>query len=771
MKFINGNIKPPNSENEHQILEFMRQPGYQPLRQNELAKAMRIPESARSVFRAALRNLEKREEVVRLRKNRFCVATGETADRAGLTGILRFTPDGFAVAETDSGKAFFIPKDRTGCALHKDTVEIEPLPPREAKGRRGRKGYAASDRLEEARVCRVIERHFTEVVGLIRHTPYYSYVIPDHPRLPQTVRVECIQKKKRPSEDHKVLVRLLPWTDPYKPLCGEVTEDIGHRDDPGVAMQCIVRSYGYEQQFPDPVMEETAEILTHADDLNLKDREDWRSETVFTIDPESARDFDDALSIAPHLEGGWKIGVHIADVAHYIKPGSEIDKEAARRGNSVYLVDRVIMMLPKELTAGVCSLKPNCDRPSHSVELHLDPDGRLLNSRTFRAVIHSKARLSYDQVQQFFEDATQTKGIPTEVVQALKHLRPLARKIRQRRMQAGAVEVSSPEVDCVLDQNGDVSDIRPRCQKEAYALVEEMMLLANVAVAEKTVRHGLPSLYRIHEEPDPEQWAAMGTQLLSLGIAQSPQTRNDINRLMQGLAEGPLKFAATLCILRNFKRAMYCSEPAPHFGLAFDRYSHFTSPIRRYPDLITHRVLTAFEVGKKTSYTAKQLDAVATHCAETEYQAEQAEKESVELKRVEYFQRQLMAGETGPYRATVIKLLNRGMIVETNDALQRGLVAFADLHDDYYAANPEGTRVHGERHGRGWTIGDEVEVELVKVDTVRRFVDFRLTDARYEKKGSRSTKPGKENRRRGGPPRRKGSSPKRLPKGSVRRRH
>lgn len=723
---------------ESQIEKLMRAPRYRPLRQKELADALNIPPESRREFRAVLREMELAGKVLRLRKNRFVAATPAETVR----GQIRFANDGFAMLESSEDKeVFFIPKGMTGCALHLDEVEAELLeiPSGKKRGRMDR------ELKREARVTRVVKRNFSDVVGLLMHTKWYSYVVPDNPKLTADIRVRS--SKIRPDEFHKVIVRLDEWNDPAVPLSGEIIEDIGHRDAPGVAMQCIIRSHGYEQEFPETVMKEVRKLHTERNDISLEGRIDLRDEMIFTIDPESARDFDDAVSIAAHPDGGWAVGVHIAAVAEWVKPGSAIDKEALRRGNSVYLVDRVIMMLPKELTAEVCSLSPNRDAYAHTVELHLSESGKVKSCKTYRSVIHSKARLSYKQVQSFF-DGEREHGIPAEVVERLDLLRPLARRLRQDRFANGSVDIEMPQVNCILGPDGKVARIERSTAKEAYALIEELMLLANKAVAEKILAAAMPSLYRIHEEPEPEQWAKMAEELQALGIPETPLTRGDINRIIQGIPEGPLKFAATLSMLRNFKRAEYAAECSPHFGLAFERYTHFTSPIRRYPDLQIHRILAALEEGHPAPFPKKRLAEIAVHCSETEREAEEAEKESVEMKRIEFYNDRLLAGEIGPYSGTVVKIIRRGMIVELNESLQCGMVAFADLHDDYYQVNETGTRATGERGSKGWTIGDVLEVELVKVDLTRRLVDFRVAGTperknnRKHQQGPRPKKPG-----------------------------
>jgi ribonuclease R len=721
----------------------------------ELARELKIEPEYRVEFRRALKSLEQDFKIVKLSGNRYAVASINL-----IRATISFNESGFGIAvASDGGEEFYIAQEAAGCALHRDVVDIEVL-----KSPSHLPSYKKQiqHQRKEGRVRRVVEHKTTEVIGLLRHTPHYSYVVPDNVRIPHEIRLT--QKDGLPEEFHKVVVKLEPWDDPMSPLMGRYTEDIGHRDAPGVAMQCIIRSYGYEQTFPEAVMHEVESILKKHETIEVGTRRDLRADMIFTIDPESARDFDDAVSVTKHPGGGWTLGVHIADVAEYVTPDSAIDKEALKRGNSVYLVDRVIMMLPKELTAELCSLKPIQDSYAHSIEIQLNDLCEVIGYETYLSVIHSKARLSYNQVQQWF-DGEEDHQIPDFVIEPLGILRDLAQKVRTKRFANGSVEVETPQVNCILGPDGNVVEIKRSTAKEAYALIEECMLLANTCVADLILKSQKPGVYRIHEEPDPEQWENMGTQLHSLGFDEAPTTRQDINRIMEGIPDGPMKFAATLSVLRNFKRALYAAESAPHFGLAFDNYTHFTSPIRRYADLLVHRILRSIEDNQRAPYKKRELITVTEHICQTELNADAAEKESVELKRVEYYNEQLYKGNIGPHEATVIKLLNKGMIVEMNDSLQRGLVPFAELHGDFYNINEERTRVTGDRHGGGWTLGDLVSVEIVKVDTARRLVDFRLVglpERRSRNKGKGKGKGDRGYRGKGGK--------KKLPKGSVRSR-
>jgi len=737
------NSSPKNPTLEQRILDRLNQPKYQPLTRPDLAKAIRLHSSERNKLRKALLDLEKKGEIVCLRKNRWALA----GNLPQIAGTVRVMEKGFGLfTPSDGGEEIYIARDDLKCALHTDKVLVEllpvgPVPSPDARHRRV--GSHGLQKNQTGRVLEVLERANSEVVGLLRRTPYYAYVIPDNLRLGHDIRViEWDSGLEETPEDHKVVVRLHEWTDPFKPLTGTLAESLGNRDDPNVEMQCILRAHGFRQSFSDEVLAEAKKMPHELRPEDYENRADLRKRLTFTIDPETARDFDDAISIEK-TENGFRLSVHIADVAHFVKKDSVIDKEALHRGNSIYLVDRVVMMIPAELTTRICSLNPQVDRLAHTVEITLDENGEMTGAETCRSIIHSDARLNYEQVQALF-DGKKNHQIPAPVVEALQNLRPLARTLRANRTKAGSLEINTPQIKCLLGPDGKVASIKKGEAKEAYQLIEEYMLLANVAVARKLKAAQWPAVHRIHEAPDEDQWGQMGAELQALGINALPLTRNDINAVLEKIEGTPMEYSASLAILRNLKRAGYSAEASEHFGLAFDDYVHFTSPIRRYPDLVIHRLLGALEKSEKQPYRTNDLEALAAQCTRTETEADAAEKESIALRRAEYYRDLLYKGETGPYKACIIKILGKGLLIELPDTLQRGLIAFSSIIDDRYEVNASRTKATGQRHRKVFKIGDLLEADLVKVDIARNFVDFRLAGQAAPRGASK-----------GGPPRSK----------------
>jgi ribonuclease R len=692
------------------------------MKQHELAHALHIDSKGkRSDFRHELYALEDAGKITRLRKNRWSLP-----DVGNQTvGTLKMMASGGAIfiPEQEGEADIYIAEKNTGVALPGDKVTIEVFHSEYTARQRERRGQDGL--LAAGRVVKVLERANSQTVGVLRRTPYYAYVIPDTRGFKHDIRIEDPQNIP---ENHKVLIQLNEWKDPYHPLTGSILEDLGSRDAPGVDIDSLLVDAGIQEDFPPEVIEEAEKLSGEITAQHMEGRRDLRDAVTFTIDPETAKDYDDAVSLEPHPEGGWLLGVHIADVSTFVQPGSRIDKEAFHRGNSIYLVDRAVMMLPRELTTKVCSLNPLNDHLTHSVELHLSAEGDLLGYESFPAVIHSKARLTYTQVQNFI-DGGSDHDIPEVALQRLENLYPLVKKIRALRVANGSVEINTPEIEIKLDEQGQVEKMMPRSEsKEAYQLIEDCMLIANRAVAEILIGSEKPSIYRVHDEPDEEQWNSMGMELQALGIPKLPRTRQEINEAIK-LAEGTaVEYTANLAILRCFKRAEYSATQIGHFGLAFDDYTHFTSPIRRYPDLLVHRMLKAVETGKSLSVSTEQITEIALHCNDTERKADALEKQSIEQKRMQYYNAILNTGSTTPFKGYIVSIKGKGMIVELPDSLQRGMITFASITSDWLEANDAMTQVKTRGGKVRYTLGDEVEVILAKVDTARGFVDFIIAD-------------------------------------------
>ena len=665
-----------------------------------------------------LRDLERQGRLTCLRKNRWALPSPVRQIQAQIKCLM--SGDARALPLEPPGVEYFIPRDALAGAIDGDSVVVEPF--------RARRGRTPGPERNTARVLRVLDRAGRTLAGTLMKGRGYWYIIPDSPRVSTNVNIIGWSRElKEPTLHHKIVVRLDDWKGPGAALTGTAVEDLGPADAAGVELLSLMRNHGLDTRFETRVDHEARQRTPELLASDRQGREDFCSWITFTIDPEDARDFDDAISLRRQPDGSLEAGVHIADVAHFVPRDSEVDREARRRGNSVYLVGGFVPMLPPYLTSDICSLRPHVDRLTHSVILHLDEQGRVISRRTCRSVIHSKARLNYDQVQRFMDGQVE-EVIPLDVRGVLEHMIPLARLVRRNRMKAGSIDLAMPEVKCELDTNGKALGFHRRGAPEAYHLIEEFMLLANVAVAEILSTKRVPALYRIHEPPTDEQWARMADDLAQLGMARAPTDPESINSLCREIAGTPLEYPINLAVLRNLKRALYAETRVGHFGLGFTHYTHFTSPIRRYPDLVVHRILCAVEEQRHSPYGHLDLRALAQHCSATERNADDAENESLQEQRIAYYAARLAAGQTEPLVALITGVVSRGLLVEIEDSLQRGLIPLPTLPPDRYAVEVSQGRIKGRDPRHTFRVGMRIQVELLRVDTQRMLVDFRLMD-------------------------------------------
>lgn len=690
------------------------------MKKHDLARemGMNLPHE-RALLKSLLRDLENQGKIVRSRGNRWTVPDVQRR----ITGTLRVHPNRFGFVSPDAQwqptEDIFVPEDGLFTALDGDRVLVEI-------GGTGRKRFHFSS--PTGRILRVIQRNRTQIVGRLCKSQWYWYVVPDSPRLIHNVRVWTPEQTVA-RQGHKVVVRLHEWKHPNEPLEGEIIEDLGEADESGVDLLSVIRDHQIVSDFP-PEVEAEAERLVNSHDIDSEPhRVDLRSLVVFTIDPVEAKDYDDAISLEITDRNYFKLRVHIADVSHYVRPNTAIDREAFLRGNSVYLVDRAIPMLPPQLSSHLCSLHPGQDRLTRTVEMVFDAEGRLQASRTFPSLICSSARLNYDQVQRFFDGHGVDPDIPDTVLESLRQMRTLASLLLKRRMTCGSLDLWMPEIQCILDENGIPLELFPRGANEAYQVIEEFMLAANRVVAQMLANHETPSIFRIHPPPEKRQWERMEQELDALGIRLRKRSRDAINEIARHSAFSPSDHVIHLAILRNLKRAVYSPVLSEHFGLAFDAYTHFTSPIRRYPDLVVHRLLKALERGERPPISQDDAVRISEHCSWTERNADEAETESLEIKRLQYFARLLRSGEIGPFDGVIVNLVPKGLIVELTDSLLRGLIPFHSLGGDYYVLDEGGVMARGRRTRRIWRIGTPVRVTITRIDQARRQADFALADA------------------------------------------
>ena len=707
---------------------LLSSPRYRPLPERDLAKSLQLDPGQRGLLRHVLRDLQARGQAAALSGGRWGPAAAAAAGSAPIAGTFCVRPNGscWLMPEGPKQPPMLIDPASVGVAMNGDKVQALPIRP-EAFARLP--GVRPDTKV--VRLVRIVERKRQWVVGLLQATPRYACVVPRDPLLRAPIRLVDPLAKLEAHLGHLVVARIVE-DDPAagQPVVAKFAEDLGDPDNAAIDVPALLKDRGRAETFSAEVnhaARQAHERLARRG-ADPHGRVDLRRELIVAIDPADAHDHDDAVSIAPLPGGRWKLGVHIADVAAYVEPGSAIDREALRRGNSTYLVDRVVRMLPKDLTVSVCSLLPGEDHLAHTVEIVYDDRGQVLEAKTFRSIIRAQAILAYEQVQEFF-DAGRLPGASAELCAALRDLRRLAKKIRALRFANGALDFALPEVHCELDAAGNPVGFVRRGATEAYNLIEECMLAANQAVARKVHAAGAPGIYRVHEEPSDEQWARMAAELRALGHRGAPRNAADLNRLARSVLGKPEQYMTTLTLLRNMKRATYEARCRPHFGLGFSHYAHFTSPIRRYPDLLLHRILIGIEEGRKAPvYSAAEIAKLALHCSDTERESAELEGQSIQIKRIRYYADRLARGETGPFKGTLISLNPKGLIVELADTLQQGMLPFYALGRDRFVLSADGLSAATPR-GAAFRLGQTIEVGLAAVDEHARRVDFCLPGA------------------------------------------
>ncbi|MBA3543657.1 MAG: ribonuclease R [Chthoniobacterales bacterium] len=708
------------SDTKQKILALLRAPKYRPLDPKEMARALGLKSETRSDLKQSLRDLEHAGEIARIRKNRYILP----AEADLVTGKLQIHQAGFGFLSREGAAGqgdIFIAAENTGTAMNGDRVVARIT--RDANYARARSG---SNR-PEGRVIRILERAHDTIVGTLQQTRNFFYVVPDDPRLVHNVYVQprpLPGAPRPPQPADKVVVRLETWESRHVNPEGEIIELLGRATDPGVDMLSIIRKNNLPIEFPPAVLTEADQIPETVDPNLHREREDLRDKFIVTIDPDDARDFDDAIHVEQLPGGDWELGVHIADVPAYVTPGSALDREALHRGNSVYLVDRVIPMLPERLSNGVCSLNPNVVRLTHSAFIRFARNGAPKSARFARTIIQSARRLTYKEAYAIMQQPPND-----ELARRLHTAWELASLLRRRRFAHGSLDLDFPEVKVVVDrQTGKPLRLERIENDESHQLVEEFMLAANEAVAGELKNRLTPTIYRVHEDPDPEKLGDYREFVISYGFNAGDLTnRRELQRLLESFRGKPEEQALKIGLLKSLKRARYAIQPLGHFGLAKNNYTHFTSPIRRYADLVVHRTLAEREGKRGASRRGVgELAGIAEHISATERVAAEAENESVKMKKLEFLQLQLTEKNPQVFQAVVIEVRNYGLLIELPEVLLTGLVHVSSLQDDFYTFDGTRRRLIGRQSKQTLAVGDSLKVTVARIDIFKRQADFAI---------------------------------------------
>ncbi|GGG87546.1 ribonuclease R [Parapedobacter pyrenivorans] len=632
--------------------------------------------------------------------------------KAFVVGRVDMTADGsaFIVPEDEFEDDIYIGPRKLRQALHGDRVKVHTY-----EKRRGKR--------KEGEVVEILERARTEFIGTVTISPRFAFLIADDRKMLQDIFIPLADLNGA-KDGEKVVVTITEWPQESKNPVGKVTYVLGKKGENDTEMVAILADFGFPLAFPNAVEQEAEAFPAQISPDEIAKRRDFRSITTFTIDPADAKDFDDAISFQQLPNGHYEIGVHIADVAHYVRPDSALDKEAFERGTSVYLVDRVIPMLPERLSNDLCSLRPREDRLVFSAVFEMDKNANVIHEWFGRSVIHSDKRFSYEEAQEIIEQ--QTGAFSKE----LQTLNELAYILRDRKFRHGAISFETTEVKFHLDENGKPLGVYVKERKDAHKLIEDFMLLANRRVAEFIGKQGKGNnkktfVYRVHDVPKEESITAFAQFAARFGYKintkSDRETARSLNALMERVEGTKEQNVLTTLAIRSMAKAIYTTKKTSHYGLAFDYYTHFTSPIRRYPDVMVHRLLDHYLAGGK-SVNAEVYEKQCEHASQMEKKAADAERASVKYKQAEFLQDQV--GEI--YMGIISGVTEWGMYVEIEENKCEGMVRLRDITDDFYALDEKNYAIIGQRKKKRYQLGDEVQIRVKKVDLSKRQIDFTL---------------------------------------------
>jgi len=705
---------------EDQILTLIKDRVDHPATVKELLQTLKVPRDERATFKRRLRSLVGAGHLVEIRGQRFGLP-----DRMNLVlGRVSTNPRGFAFVDVertadDSLTSVYVAGNNLNQAMHGDRVVV-------------RVEHGRGDGRAEGRIVRILERAAQRIVGRYDVDELgRGYVVPFDRRLIMDVEVPRADARGAKSGD-MVTVDIERWPTPTRPALGRVSEVLGDLNAPGVDTTVIIRKYSLSDQHSAEAVAEANRLGSSVREKDLQHRTDFRAWPTVTIDGEHARDFDDAISIDRLANGNFWLAVHIADVAHYVTEDSALDRDAYERSTSVYFPERAVHMFPSELSTGLCSLNPHVDRLVQSCLMEVDRrSGAVVRHEMHDGVIHSAARLTYTEVNRILTDRDpQSIEARREIVPMLERMHELFEILHLRRRRRGSIDFDLKESEIVLDDQGMVEAIVAAERNVAHRLIEEFMLLANETVAEHLETRGVPSLYRVHEEPDPAKVEVFEEFISTLGYSLAAKDEiapRDFQRLVEKIHGKPEEKPIAFLMLRTMQKARYDASNLGHFGLAAPSYTHFTSPIRRYPDLVVHRVLRESRRGmndERRAELAEDLPEVARHTSERERRANDAERELVQWKKVRF-----MADKVGDeFEGYVTGVSAFGLYLELIEHFVEGMVHISTMADDYYRFVERAHLLRGEKNGRIYRLGDRVKVQVIRVDLEKRLIDLGLSD-------------------------------------------
>lgn len=691
------------------ICELIQDEMYVPMKEKEMAVFMQVAREDRKEFSRMLNELLAESRISITSKGKYM-----KADEHIVTGTFISNARGFGFVEVEGREEdLFIPDTKTGGAFHLDTVQVKLLP-----GQRGKR--------QEAEIIRIVSHGTTQIVGTFQKSPKFGFVVPDNMKLSADIFVP-IERSKGAVDGHKVVVELTDYGNEHKKPEGKVIEILGHINDPGVDILSIVKNFGLPVEFEEKVLNQAQRVAGDVSEMDRQGREDLRSVSMVTIDGEDAKDLDDAVSVSREGEN-YLLGVHIADVTNYVQENSALDREALKRGTSVYLVDRVIPMLPHTLSNGICSLNEGVDRLALSCIMTVNPKGEVIDYRIVESVICVDRRMSYTSVKKILEDEDKDECKEyEEFVPMFVLMEELAGILRAKRKKRGSIDFDFPETKILLDREGHPMEIKPYERNTATKIIEDFMLLANETVAQHFYWLELPFVYRIHDNPDPEKIAKLCTFISNFGYGMKTSKEEvhpkEVQKLLTKIEGTPEEALISRLTLRSMRQAKYSVENSGHFGLACEYYSHFTSPIRRYPDLQIHRIIKEQLRGRlkenRVSHYQEILPQIADHSSKMERRADEAERETNKLKKTEY-----MEGHIGErFEGVISGITSWGIYVELPNTVE-GLIHVSALSGDYFYYDEANYEMVGRDTGKKYKLGERIAIVVEGTDRFSRTVDF-----------------------------------------------
>ena len=699
------------------VYELICSEFYVPMKLKEMAIFMEIPKEQREELSEVLETLLLEGKIEVSQKGKYQKSKGKF-----LTGVFSAHPKGFGFVTVDGMDAdLYISEDDVHGAMHQDVVQVLSKP-----GSNGKR--------PEGKIVKILTRGTTQLVGLYQESKNFGFVIPDNGRYTKDIFIPK-EYNKGAMNGHKVVVLLTSYGTQEKSPEGKVLEILGHISDPGTDVLSIVKGYELPVEFPEKVMHQAERTPSEISETDCKGRMDLRDVKMVTIDGEDAKDLDDAVSLS--MDGDhYLLGVHIADVANYVQENSAMDREALKRGTSVYLVDRVIPMLPRRLSNGICSLNAGEDRLALSCLMTIDQKGNVIDHVISESVIHVDRRMTYTSVKKILEDQDpEEMATYQEFVPMFQNMQQLAAILRGKRRKRGSIDFDFPETKILLDEEGTPVDILPYERNTATRLIEDFMLIANETVAEDAFWQELPFVYRTHDNPDPDRMRKLSTFINNFGYTIHFKDEEihpkELQKLLEKLEGTPEEAQISRLTLRSMKQAKYTPESHGHFGLAAKYYCHFTSPIRRYPDLQIHRILKDTLRGRmneeRIAHYQNILEEVAKQSSERERKAEEAERETIKLKKVEYMSQHLEE----EFNGVISGVTAWGVYVELPNTVE-GLVHAASLQGDYFEYNEREYELIGTHTGKTYKLGQAVRVRVTGADRLSRTIDFEMVEEQEE---------------------------------------